>query len=190
MSILIRDLLTYSRISTWQEATAPVPLNGIIQNVLVDLDLVIDETGACIEIGALPTIQGDHTQLSQLFQNLLSNALKFRRLDEDGQWVVPVIQVTSRVIPAADLPPTIKPTKLAASYHRLDVADNGIGFQEKYVDRIFQVFQRLHAKSNFAGTGIGLAICEKVAANHGGAISAEGKPDEGATFSVYFPVLD
>jgi light-regulated signal transduction histidine kinase (bacteriophytochrome) len=94
------------------------------------------------------------------------------------------------VIPAADLPPTIKPTKLAASYHRLDVADNGIGFQEKYVDRIFQVFQRLHAKSNFAGTGIGLAICEKVAANHGGAISAEGKPDEGATFSVYFPVLD
>ncbi|XWW44477.1 PAS domain S-box protein [Fibrella sp. USSR17] len=191
MSTLIKDLLTYSRISTRQQSTAQVSLNAVVQAALVDLDLAIEETKATIDVGPLPTIQGDATQLSQLFQNLLSNALKFRRVDEQGAWIAPLIRVSASRVALNELPTRINLGGLAAVvYHRLDVADNGIGFDEKYVERIFQVFQRLHGKSEFAGTGIGLAICEKVAANHGGVIHASGKPGEGATFSVYFPVTD
>lgn len=183
MSALIRDLLTFSRISIQQDATAPVLLTAVVQTALNDLDLVVGETGAQVVVEALPTVPGDATQLGQLFQNLLSNALKFRRAD-----VNPVIRVSAQQMAAAGLPPSIRPTRTAPFYHRIDVSDNGIGFDQKYVDRIFQVFQRLHGKNQFAGTGIGLAICEKVAANHGGAITAISQPGTGATFSVYLPV--
>ena len=183
MSLLIRDLLTFSRISTQQEATAPVVLTSIVQTVLTDLELIISETGATIDIGPLPTVQGDESQLGQLFQNLLSNALKFRQ-----SGLPPVVQITARHVALADLPPSVKPTRTAGTYHRIDVADNGIGFEQHYADRIFQVFQRLHGRNEFAGTGIGLAICEKVAANHGGVITATSQPGQGATFSVYLPV--
>ena len=127
-------------------------------------------------------VQGDKSQLGQLFQNLLNNALKFRKT---GQ--TPQISITCQTIAATNLPVAVKPSRAAASYHCIDVADNGIGFDEQYVDRIFQVFQRLHGRSQFAGTGIGLAICEKVTANHGGAITASSQPGEGAIFSVYLP---
>ncbi|MEZ0541583.1 PAS domain S-box protein [Fibrella arboris] len=190
MSALIKDLLTYSRISTQQDATASVPLNRIVAHALTDLELVIEETGATVTVDPLPTILGDEMQLSQLFQNLLSNALKFRRVDQAGRPIAPVVQITTQRVAAADLPSALKPTREAAAYDRIDVTDNGIGFEEKYAERIFQVFQRLHSKNEFAGTGIGLAICEKVAANHGGAIMAKGYPHEGSTFSVYFPVTD
>ena len=183
MSALIRDLLTFSRISTQQDATAPVSLTDVVQTALNNLDLTIGETSAQVLVETLPTVPGDASQLGQLFQNLLSNALKFRRAG-----VMPVIRVGVARAAAADLPATAKPTRAVAAYHRIDVSDNGIGFDEKYADRIFQVFQRLHSKSEFAGTGIGLAICEKVAANHGGAITVASQPGEGATFSVYLPV--
>lgn len=183
MSTLIKDLLTFSRISTRQETASSVALNGVILTVLTDLDLTIQETGAMIDVDILPTVQGDPSQLGQLFQNLLSNALKFRRTE-----VTPVIQMMAHSVAAADLPPLVKPSRTATAYSRIDVRDNGIGFDEKYADRIFQVFQRLHNKSQYAGTGIGLAICEKVAANHGGAISAHSQVGQGATFSVYLPV--
>ena len=182
MSTLIRDLLAFSRISTQQDTTAPVALQQVITTVLADLDLRIQETGAVIEPGPLPTVPGDRAQLEQLFQNLLSNALKFRR-----SGVAPLIRVQGELVAFSQLPPTVKPTRQVAVYHRIDVIDNGIGFDDKYVDRIFQVFQRLHGKNEFAGTGIGLAICEKVAANHGGAITATSQPGQGATFSVYLP---
>ena len=185
MSLLIKDLLTYSRISTQQEATAPVVLNKVVQTVLTDLELIISETGATIDIGPLPTVRGDESQLGQLFQNLLSNALKFRQPS-----LPPVVQIIARIITFGELPPSVKPTRTAGTYHRIDVADNGIGFEQHYADRIFQVFQRLHGKNEFAGTGIGLAICEKVAANHGGAITATSQPGQGATFSLYLPVLE
>ncbi|MBO0948881.1 PAS domain-containing sensor histidine kinase [Fibrella forsythiae] len=190
MSTLIRDLLTYSRISTRQEESAPVALERVVQHALLDLELVIEESSATIEVAQLPIIQGDETQLNQLMQNLLSNALKFRRQDADGQWISPVIRVSARHIRIDDLPASVKPARKTRAYYQIDVADNGIGFDEKYANRIFQVFQRLHGKGEFAGTGIGLAICEKVAANHGGAITAMGKPGEGAAFSVYFPIPD
>ncbi|MFD2934026.1 PAS domain-containing protein [Spirosoma flavum] len=188
MSTLIRDLLSFSRISTRQDAILSTSLTDVVHNVLNDLDLRIRETGAVVEVESLPRIQGDRSQLEQLFLNLLSNALKFRRTDEFGVPVPPEIQISSQVTPVADLPPSVQPTRTAKSYHRIDVSDNGIGFDEKYVDRIFQVFQRLHGKSEFAGTGIGLAICEKVVANHGGAITASSQLGYGATFSIYLPV--
>ena len=182
MSILIKDLLTFSRISTRQDASAAVSLTQIISTTLADLELSIQETGAIIDMGPLPTVQGDASQLGQLFQNLLSNALKFRRPN-----VSPVIRIRAQSITVVDLPSTIQPGRPASAYHRIDIADNGIGFEPKYLDRIFQVFQRLHGKSEFAGTGIGLAICEKVAINHGGAITATSQPGKGATFSIFLP---
>ncbi|MBO0932296.1 PAS domain-containing sensor histidine kinase [Fibrella aquatilis] len=185
MSGLIKDLLTYSRIATQQEINDPVPLGKVIKAALTDLDLVIAETGAVVTVTPLPTVRGDKSQLGQLFQNLLNNALKFRRIG-----VVPNVRITAAAVPANELPATVRPARPATYYYRIDVADNGIGFDEKYLDRIFQVFQRLHGRNEFAGTGIGLAICEKVAANHGGAISASSQPGQGATFNIYLPVTE
>ncbi|GAB3028017.1 ATP-binding response regulator [Spirosoma pulveris] len=189
MSTLIRDLLSFSRITTRQEANGAISLTETLNMVLMDLDVMIQETGATIHIQPLPTVLGDRSQLIQLFQNLLSNALKFRRKSPSGVPVPPVVEVSAKLVKAPDLPPSAKPTRAVNLYHRIDVTDNGIGFNEKYLDRIFQVFQRLHGKSEFQGTGIGLAICEKVVANHGGVITAQSQPGEGATFSVYLPAV-
>ncbi|KAA6438296.1 PAS domain-containing protein [Dyadobacter flavalbus] len=183
MSALIRDLLDFSSISTYRDNPKPVDLNEVVITVLSDLELTIVETGARLQVGMLPVIQGNALQLGQLFQNLLSNALKFRRPDQ-----LPVIQVSSGTVRHSELPPLVKPTRLAGKYHRIEITDNGIGFDEKYANRIFQVFQRLHGKNEYAGTGIGLAICEKVVSNHGGAISAAGRVGQGATFVIYLPV--
>lgn len=183
MSTLIRDLLAFSRISTQRDKDAPISLTDVVKSAKNTLELVLQETGAVIEITPLPTIVGDPTQLGQLFQNLLSNALKFRQNDR-----LPVICIRATWIAANNLPAGVIPSREAIAYHQVDVVDNGIGFDEKYLNRIFQVFQRLHGKSNYEGTGIGLAICEKVVANHGGAITAKSQPGQGATFSVYLPV--
>ena len=183
MSTLIKDLLTFSRISTRQETAASVLLDRVVQSVLIDLDLTIQETGAVVNVDPLPIVAGDPSQLGQLFQNLLTNALKFRRSD-----ATPSIRITAHTVAAGTLPPSVKPSRLTATYYCITVRDNGIGFDQKYTDRIFQVFQRLHSKNQYAGTGIGLAICEKVAANHGGAINATSQVGKGAEFSVYLPV--
>lgn len=183
MSTLIRDLLLFSRISTQQDTTELVSLTEILHSVITDLELVIAETGAVVQVDPLPPLKGDISQLRQLFQNLLSNALKFRRVN-----TAPVIQVSIQTLVAKKLPPTVRPARPAMIYHCISVTDNGIGFDEKYTNRIFEVFQRLHGKSEFTGTGIGLAICEKVVVNHGGAITARSQPGTGATFSVYLPV--
>lgn len=182
MSILIKDLLTFSRISTRQEAATSVSLNQVLTTVLENLEMAVLETGATVEVDSLPTVVGDESQLQQLFQNLLSNALKFHRLG-----VSPVVRVNTELAPRAKLPSGVNPSRSATAYHRISVSDNGIGFDEKYIDRIFQVFQRLHGKNQYEGTGIGLAICEKVVINHGGAIYANSQPGSGATFQVYLP---
>ncbi|RIV27022.1 PAS domain S-box protein [Fibrisoma montanum] len=182
MSALIRDLLTLSRISVRQDDTTPVSLNEVVGAVLSDLDLAIQESKATVTVSPLPTLEGDRSQLGQLFQNLLSNALKFHRPGES-----PAIHISARQIRDADLPSSVQPTRPSSTYYRIDVADNGIGFDAKYIDRIFEVFQRLHTRNQYEGTGIGLAICEKVVANHGGAITAASEPNQGATFSVYLP---
>jgi PAS domain S-box-containing protein len=187
MSILIKDLLTFSRISTKQVTTEPVMLRQVIADTLDNVSVAIEETRAQIDVTELPIVPGDASQLRQLFQNLISNALKFRRTDASGQSIAPHIQVRASALRVGELPASLNLTRHAPVYYRIDVVDNGIGFDEKYVDRIFQVFQRLHGRNEFAGTGVGLAICRKVAANHGGAITATSRPGEGATFSLYLP---
>ncbi|GAB3969760.1 PAS domain-containing protein [Spirosoma terrae] len=187
MSMLIRDLLNFSRISTRREPNRRLSLDDVMDSVLTDLELVITETGAQIDIDKLPIVSGDPSQLGQLFQNLLSNALKFSRVDSVGNPTAPRVEIRCQLTKADFLPLSVRPGRLSAHYYRIDMTDNGIGFDEKYVDRIFQVFQRLHGRNEFAGTGIGLAICEKVVANHGGAITATSQPGKGATFTVYLP---
>ena len=182
MSALIKDLLTFSRIRTQRETYGPVTLTGVLRGVLSDLELAIADTDAVIDIGELPTVPGDAPQLRQLFQNLIANALKFHQPS-----LPPHISLTSRLVPAADLPDTLKPNSPASQFYAISVADNGIGFDEKYTDRIFQVFQRLHGRSRYSGTGIGLAIVQKVVDNHNGAIQVMSQPNQGTTFTVYLP---
>lgn len=183
MSILIRDLLAFSRISTRRNTEELVSLTDVVGNVVSVLDLVIAETNAQVIVDPLPTVSGDAVQLGQLFQNLLSNALKFRQ-----PATMPIIRIRSQLVAANQLPSAVRPTRQTDTYHLIQIADNGIGFDEKYLDRIFQVFQRLHGKSQYVGTGVGLAICEKVVTNHGGVITANSQPGRGSTFSVYLPV--
>ena len=179
MSELIRDLLSYARLTTEKEPPAAVNLTTLVSEALTDLDMRIQETQPTIQIDALPTVQGRAVQLRQLFQNLLGNALKFQ---PPGQ--TPMIAVTCQLADPAELPAELPDRR---TYWRIDVRDNGIGFQQQYTDRIFEVFQRLHGKSKYAGTGVGLAVCRRVAETHGGAICATSHPNEGATFSVYLP---
>jgi PAS domain S-box-containing protein len=183
MSSLIYDLLAFSRITNQKEMIQTVALEKIVAELLSDLELAIAESSAVVSVGELPQVQGDPSQLSQLFSNLVSNALKFRK-----PGVSPVIAISSQVVAKADLPSSLRVTTTVNKFHRIDVKDNGIGFDQQYAERIFQLFQRLHGRSEYAGTGIGLAICERVAANHGGKIDVISRPGEGATFSVFLPV--
>lgn len=182
MSTLIKDLLAYSRISTRQQTFGLVSLEAILDQVRSSLDWAIAERGAQIRADELPVVPGDESQLSQLFQNLLSNAIKFTPV---GQ--APQIQIQCFQHERHELPPEVRPTGDSPRFIQISVHDQGIGFDLKYLDRIFQVFQRLHGKNEFAGTGVGLAICQKVVENHGGAITADSQPGQGATFCVYLP---
>ncbi|MBC3784750.1 sensor histidine kinase [Spirosoma utsteinense] len=187
MSMLIKDLLTFSRLSFNQAPSVAVSLAMAVDDAVENLSVLIGETNAKVQVDDLPVIQGDVTQIGQLFQNLLSNALKFSRTDEAGKKMAPQVHISAKRLAAPDLPAGVKPIRLAEAYCRIDVSDQGIGFEAQHVNRIFQVFQRLHRKDQYAGTGIGLAICQKVVENHGGAITASSKPGEGTTFSVYLP---
>lgn len=188
MSILIDDLLAFSRISNDIQEMRLVSLNKVVAQVASDLDVRIAEAGATLVIDELPSLRGNALQLGQLFQNLISNALKFHRITSEGKIIPPHIHVSSRLMDPGDLPRAVIPLIAVQSYYKISVQDNGIGFDEIYLDRIFQVFQRLHGKSEYSGTGIGLAICERVAANHAGAISAESQLGKGAVFSLYIPI--
>ena len=183
MSVLIKDLLTFSRIANRKDTIELIFVRDVVNAVLNDLDLVITETNAQVIVETMPSLHGDASQLGQLFLNLLSNALKFRQPD-----IPPIVRISSQKVSSLNLPASIKPAHWAEMYHRFDISDNGIGFDPKYIDRIFQVFQRLHGRQHYSGTGIGLAICEKVVVNHGGAITATSQPGKGSTFSIYLPV--
>jgi PAS domain S-box-containing protein len=164
MRTLISDLLTFSRISTKGQSFVPVDLNKIAHEVISDLEVRISQTRGRVDIGPLPTVQADPLQMRQLLQNLIGNALKFRKPDEP-----PLVTVSG---------------KRAGAFYEITVRDNGIGFEEIYLDRIFQVFQRLHGRQEYEGTGMGLAICRKIAERHGGTITASSAPGAGATFIV------
>ena len=183
MSALIKDLLTYSQISTRQQAFGAIALNEVIDEVLNTLDWEIKTRQAQIQIPGLSVVNGDKFQLEQLFQNLLSNALKFTSPEKN-----PHIELTCSVQDRSELPAQVRPVSTATRFCEISVSDQGVGFDTKYLDRIFQVFQRLHGKDQFPGTGVGLAICQQVVENHGGAITATSTPGQGSTFSVYLPV--
>lgn len=169
---LINDLLSFSRVTTRAKPFAPTDLAQIMAGVLSDLEVRIDQTRATVEVDPLPTIDADSTQMRQVFQNLLSNALKFHKPD-----VPPQIQVSVQ-----------RYSKAGKSFCKLQVIDNGIGFDVKYCDRIFQPFQRLHGRKTYEGSGIGLAICRKVIRRHGGTLTAESQPGEGSIFIATLPV--
>lgn len=167
MRKLIDDLLTYSRVSTKGKAFEPTDLNQVVRDVLSDLELRIEQVKGKIEVSPLPTLDADPSQMRQLFQNLIANALKFHK---------------------PGTPPVVK---ISAAIHphdcTLSVKDNGIGFEEKYLDRIFTIFQRLHGKQEYEGTGVGLAVCRRIVERHGGSITAKSRPNEGATFIMNLP---
>ncbi|HEV7331902.1 MAG TPA: ATP-binding protein [Flavisolibacter sp.] len=180
MTLLVDDLLTYSQVSLTATEMEDVNLGEKIQMVLTDLEVTIEETGAGITVAPLPVVRGHRRQLQQLFQNLLSNGLKYRK---PGQR--PQITISASVVNGSELPFNLPAD---SRYHLVAVSDNGIGFEQEYADRIFQIFQRLHGRSEYAGTGIGLAIARKVVENHQGYIWAESEPGKGATFNVLLPV--
>ncbi len=182
MNDLIRDLLTYSRVSSTPPEFRTLSLPKIIANVRNDLDLVIREKQATLHVDELPTVRGDTLQMHQLFQNLLSNALKFTRPDAP-----PVVDVRHRVVSGAETEAVLL-LQPNAQYHEISVSDNGIGFDEQYAERIFEAFQRLHGRGEYPGTGIGLAIVKKVVENHRGSLAVSSQPGVGSTFRVYLPV--
>jgi len=181
MQILIDDLLAFSRVTTKASPFELVDLNKIAREVLADLEVRIQQSGGEVVLGGLPALEADPLQMRQLFQNLLGNALKFHQEAKP-----PVVKVHARVLNQPS--PGAAPGSTEDEFCRITVEDNGIGFDEKYLDRIFILFQRLHGRSAYEGTGIGLAICRKIADRHGGSITANSSPGEGSTFVVTLPL--
>jgi signal transduction histidine kinase len=184
MQTLIQDLLAFSRVNAKSEPFREVDLQSVAQGVASDLEIAVERTGGALTVGELPSIQADPTQMRQLMQNLISNALKFRRPDVAPEIVVAatVISTTSPLFPERLLGSTVK------LWCRIIVADNGIGFDEKYLDRIFKVFQRLHGRTEFEGSGIGLSVCRRIAERHNGDITATSVAGQGTTFIITVPV--
>lgn len=173
MQGLIDGLLMYCRISTSSHpfTLEPVDLAKVVQEVLSNLDLRLKQTNGRIELGELPVLEADHLQMYQLFQNLIGNALKYRQHKKN-----PVIKISSKKTNNAD-----------KQAYTIFVQDNGIGFDEKSLDLIFSMFKRLHGRNQYEGTGIGLAICKRIAERHHGRITAKSSPGHGATFIVNLP---
>ena len=176
MQILINDLLTFSRVSTHAKNFVAVDLNEILEGVLSDLEFAIEQSEAVIEADPLPTIEAEPIQMRQLLQNLIGNALKFRR-----PGISPHIRITTKVL--SDL----KDVALNHKLVKITVEDNGIGFDDKYSDKIFQIFQRLEGRK-YEGSGIGLAICKRITNRHGGDIEVKSQPNQGTIFTITLPL--
>ena len=179
MRNLINALLSYSRLSV-ASLFSQVNLNELVKDVLTDLELTIKEKQAAIEIGNLPVIEAVPGQMGQVFQNLLSNALKFSKKE-----VSPIIRIHCEQITGKSL--DALPDK-NGNFVRIQVQDNGIGLDEAYFEKIFVIFQRLHGKTQYEGTGIGLAIVKKIVDKHDGLIGVKSKEEEGATFTIVLPL--
>jgi PAS domain S-box-containing protein len=172
MQTLINDLLAFSRVTTKARPFTPVDLAEIAREVVHDLEARIDQVKGRVEIGPLPVIHAEGLQMRQLLQNLIGNALKFRKPEEP-----PVVKVAAQRMP----------DDAGREFWQLTVSDTGIGFEEKYLDRIFNVFQRLHTRNEYEGNGMGLAIVKKIVLYHGGDITANSQPGAGTTFRVTLP---
>ena len=182
MQLLVDDLLEFSHISEEPRGMEWVDLNEKIERVLSDLELPMEEKNAQFTVDLLPTVLGNRRQLQQLFHNLISNALKYSKHD-----IPPHIMISSRPVRGND--PSLKSHGDLGdkAFYLIEVSDNGIGFEQKYAEQIFKMFQRLHGKSRYSGTGVGLSIARKVVQNHNGYLWAEGELNKGATFKILLP---
>lgn len=177
MSALIDDLLSFSRVTTKQRPFVLVDLNEVMHRVLDDLDYAIEDTNAQVHIDPLPAIDADPSQIAQVFMNLIANSLKFHLSNAR-----PVVTVTSEINVVS---PVVDDHRVWCC---LRFADQGIGFETQYAERVFSLFQRLHGRDEYSGTGIGLALCRKIIERHGGTITAQSEPGEGAVFTIYLPM--
>ncbi|NUY79437.1 CHASE3 domain-containing protein [Flavobacterium sp. MAH-1] len=177
---LIDDLLVYTRLNRNDKRPELTDLNELLNNAKVDMAQAIEEKQALIVSDKLPTIKVTPYQIEQLFVNLISNSIKYAREN-----VRPEIGIIYSLVDASEIPDSKKPA--GKKFHKIAFSDNGIGFEPEYKNRIFVLFNRLHDKEQYSGTGIGLAICKKMAESHGGYIFADGRPGQGATFTLYLP---
>lgn len=179
MRMLIKYLLSYSRINKTNKDFVAVNLADILDKVQEDLEARIKESGIQITVDHLPNLNAVPFQMEQLFNNLLSNAIKYRASED------PKVVIDCKKLKRNEIPDDF--VKKAKVYYRISVLDNGIGFDQEHSEKIFELFQRLHQKNEYSGTGIGLAICKKIVENHSGHIVAQSNPGEGASFCVYLP---
>ncbi len=182
MQTLIEDLLTFSRVTTRGEPFIETDLNGVVRGVVNDLEIAIERAGATVEVGEFPTIQVDPSQLRQLTQNLIGNALKFRRTD-----AVTFISVKATRLSQEAAAPHDLAHPCPEGWWQIDIKDNGIGFEQKYADKIFTVFQRLHGRGEFEGSGVGLAVVRRIVERHQGEIWVTSAPGVGTTFHIVLP---
>ena len=182
MRNLINNLLSYSKVDEIEEQPKRTDLNDVLSNVLDDLGERIENMDAAVASDALPVVNGVQFQLEQLFANLIGNSLKYVKQQTKAK-----IQIKSEIVSRNELPPEL--LSFGGSYVKLQFIDNGIGFEKKYEEKIFEIFQRLHGKTEYSGTGLGLSICKKIVQTHNGLIQAKGEIDKGAEFTVYLPTL-
>ena len=173
MQVLINDLLEFSRVTTKASDFREVDLNKTLNGVLSDLEIRIKETNATITSDDLPAIDAEPHHMRQVMQNIIGNAIKFHHPDR-----LPVVTISTEVINSAT----------GQNLVEIKIADNGIGFDQKYADKVFTVFQRLHGKQEYEGTGIGLAICRRIIEHHNGAISVSSEQGIGTTFNIQLPI--
>lgn len=180
MNKLIRDVLAYSELVKESDIFKPVDLNEVVENAIFDFELLIEQKGASVQYEKLPEVEAIPLQMSQLFGNIISNSLKFARLDTPLQIAISVNPLSADDREMLLLEPSLE-------YFNISVRDNGIGFKPEYAEQIFNIFQRLHGKSEYEGTGIGLAMCKKIALNHHGQLNASGSSENGAVFNIILP---
>lgn len=185
MQILIDNLLTYSMVDSFDKSYETTNLNATIEDILNELlqGNNVNERKPTINYKSLPELRGITFQLKQLFTNLISNSIKYSSPNR-----VPIIDIESTIVNGKDV--CEKQAEKNKTYYKITVADNGMGFEQEYAEKIFTLFQRLHDKNTFSGYGIGLSICRKIVENHKGFITATSIPDEGTTFTIYLPVLE
>jgi len=180
MQRLIDDLLTLSRTQTRTHHVEPLDLNTLLFEIRNFYKDAIEEKRLVIEASELPQIHAVPIQAQQLFENILGNSIKYAR-----PGIIPQVRISAEKVRGEQIP--LKGPEAAKDYHKISFSDNGIGFDQRYAEKIFEVFQRLHGMNQYPGTGIGLSICKRIMENHSGFITAKGKVNEGAVFDVYFP---
>ncbi|MBS1618462.1 MAG: hypothetical protein JST76_08085, partial [Bacteroidetes bacterium] len=181
MQQLIDDMLQFS-LNLNKVEKKVLDLNIVVKNVINNLAVKMNETNASVEVGMLPAqVAGYESQISQLFQNIISNSIKYSR-----PGVPPHIRITATEVSGSDIE-SVRPIDEKKKFHKITLSDNGIGFDDKYRDKIFIIFQRLHGKSEYSGSGIGLATAKRVVDNHNGYITAHGEENKGADFNIYLP---